>query len=63
VDDDDADDDVVGADNAYDLDDVGERNLATTVVAEVERLVLATCRHRAAAVDGGTCMACGTEVW
>jgi hypothetical protein len=31
-------------------------------LAEVERLALATCRHRAAAVDGGTCMACGTEV-
>jgi len=32
-------------------------------LAEVGSLALATCRHRAAAVDGGTCMACGTEVW
>lgn len=44
MDDDDADDDVVGADDAYDLDDVGERNLATTVVADQASTVTATSR-------------------
>jgi hypothetical protein len=32
-------------------------------LGEAERLALTACRHQAAAVDGGTCRACGTEVW
>ena len=42
MDDDDADGDVVGADEAYDLDDVGELNLATMVVADHASTVTAT---------------------
>lgn len=30
---------------------------------EAERLASAACRHPAGAVDGGTCRACGAEVW
>jgi hypothetical protein len=30
---------------------------------EAERLALTACRHPAGAVDGGTCQACGAEVW
>jgi hypothetical protein len=30
---------------------------------ECERLDAMACRHKAAAVDGGTCRACGTEIW
>jgi hypothetical protein len=30
---------------------------------EAERLALTACRHPAGAVDGGTCRACGTEIW
>ena len=44
MDDDDADGDVVGADEAYDLDDVGELNLATMVVADHASTVTATSR-------------------
>jgi hypothetical protein len=32
-------------------------------LAEAERLASTACRHPAGAVDGGTCRACGTEVW
>jgi hypothetical protein len=32
-------------------------------MAEVQRLTTQACRHPAAAVDGGTCRACGTDVW
>ena len=32
-------------------------------LAEAEQLAAAACRHPAGAVDGGTCRACGTEVW
>jgi hypothetical protein len=31
--------------------------------AEVERLAAAQCKHPAAAVDGGTCRACGQDMW
>jgi hypothetical protein len=31
--------------------------------ADVERLSSAQCRHPAEAVDGGTCRACGADVW
>jgi hypothetical protein len=31
-------------------------------LAEVERLAASQCRHPAAAVEGGHCHACGTEV-
>jgi hypothetical protein len=30
---------------------------------EAERLASTACRHPAGAIDGGTCRACGTEVW
>jgi hypothetical protein len=30
---------------------------------EAERLASTACRHPAGAVDGGTCRACGTDVW
>ncbi len=30
---------------------------------EAGRLALTACRHPAGGVDGGTCQACGTEVW
>jgi hypothetical protein len=32
-------------------------------LAECERLTATACKHPAGAVDGGTCQACGTEVW
>jgi hypothetical protein len=32
-------------------------------LGEAERLALTACRHPAAAVDGGHCHACGTDVW
>ena len=31
--------------------------------AECERLAATQCKHPSAAIDGGTCRACGTEVW
>ena len=34
-----------------------------TAHAEIERLTAAQCKHPAAALDGGTCRACGTEIW
>ena len=33
------------------------------VLAEAERLAAQQCRHPAAAVDSGTCRACGTDLW
>jgi hypothetical protein len=32
-------------------------------LAEAGRLAAHQCKHPAAAVDGGTCHACGTDVW
>jgi hypothetical protein len=32
-------------------------------LAECERLTSAQCMHPAAAVDGGTCQTCGTDLW
>jgi hypothetical protein len=32
-------------------------------LGEAQRLALSACRHPAATVDGGTCMACGTDLW
>ena len=32
-------------------------------LAEAERLGIQQCKHPAAAVDGGTCHACGNDVW
>ena len=34
-----------------------------TALAEVERLSASQCNHPAGAVDGGTCQACGRDVW
>jgi hypothetical protein len=31
--------------------------------AECERLAATACKHPAGAVDGGTCQACGNDVW
>jgi hypothetical protein len=33
------------------------------VHADHVRLATTQCKHPAAAVDGGTCQACGTEIW
>lgn len=45
----------------------GELSVARAALAdalgEIERLTAASCKHPAAAVDGSTCRACGTEVW
>jgi hypothetical protein len=30
---------------------------------EAERLAAIACKHPAGAIDGGTCQACGTDVW
>jgi hypothetical protein len=35
----------------------------TGALAEIERLSTTQCRLPAAAVDAGTCRACGSEVW
>jgi hypothetical protein len=32
-------------------------------LGEAERLALTACMHPAGAVDGGTCRACGAEIW
>jgi len=32
-------------------------------LAEAERVAAQRCKHPAAAVDGGHCHACGTDVW
>jgi hypothetical protein len=32
-------------------------------LAECERLAATQCKHPSGAIDGGTCRACGTEVW
>ena len=32
-------------------------------LAETERLAAQQCKHPAAAVDGGTCRACGNDLW
>jgi len=32
-------------------------------LGEAQRLALTAHRHPSAAVDGGTCQACGTEIW
>jgi hypothetical protein len=32
-------------------------------LGEAQRLALTACRHPSAAVDGGTCRACGQDVW
>jgi hypothetical protein len=32
-------------------------------LAEAERLAVQQCRHPAAAVDSGTCHACGADMW
>jgi len=39
------------------------RSQLNAALAEVERLSASQCRHPAGAVDGGTCRACGTDVW
>ncbi len=39
------------------------RSDLAAALSEAERLALTACRHPAGAVDGGTCQACGTEVW
>jgi hypothetical protein len=36
---------------------------AESAEAEAERLAGMACKHPAAAVDGGRCMACGADVW
>ena len=42
--------------------DVLRADLAAAL-GEAERLASTACRHPAGAVDGGTCRACGAEVW
>jgi hypothetical protein len=32
-------------------------------LAETERLAAQQCKHPAAAVDGGRCHACSTDIW
>jgi hypothetical protein len=32
-------------------------------LGEAQRLALTACRNPSAAVDNGTCLACGTELW
>jgi hypothetical protein len=39
------------------------RSELDAALAETERLASAACKHPAGAVDGGTCRACGAEVW
>jgi len=39
------------------------RGQLADALAETERLAAQQCKHPAAAVDGGTCHACGIEVW
>jgi hypothetical protein len=39
------------------------RSELDAALAEVERLTASQCRHPAAAIDNGTCGACGTELW
>lgn len=39
-----------------------ERQLGDAL-AEVERLSSAGCKHPAEAVQGGTCQACGSDLW
>lgn len=39
------------------------RSQLTDAQAEVDRLTARQCQHPAAAVEAGTCHACGTEVW
>ena len=41
----------------------GARADLATALSEAERLASTACRHPAGAVDGGTCRACGTEMW
>lgn len=39
------------------------QNGLEAAAAENERLAAQACRHPAGAVEGGTCRACGTDVW
>jgi hypothetical protein len=39
------------------------RSQLADALTEAERLAAQQCRHPAAAVDGGTCHACGNDVW
>jgi hypothetical protein len=39
------------------------RGQLADALAETERLAAQQCRHPAAAVDGNTCHACGTDIW
>jgi hypothetical protein len=32
-------------------------------LSDAERLTVQQCKHPAAAVDAGTCYACGTDIW
>ena len=51
--------------------DYRERQRATSrhqadlapALGEAQRLALTACGHPSAAIDAGTCRACGTEVW
>lgn len=49
------------ADLRAELGDV--RGQLADALAEIERLAAQQCKHPAAAMDGGTCQACGSEVW
>jgi hypothetical protein len=39
------------------------RSELDAALTEVQRLTASQCRHPAGAIDGGTCRACGAEVW
>jgi hypothetical protein len=39
------------------------RDRAESAEAEAERLAGQVCKHPAAAVDAGRCLACGADVW
>lgn len=41
----------------------GLRGQLAAAQDEIGRLAGQACKHPAAAVDGGTCRACGNEVW
>ena len=39
------------------------RSQLADALTAAERLAARQCKHPAAAVDGGTCHACGTDMW
>jgi capsule polysaccharide export protein KpsE/RkpR len=39
------------------------RDQLSATLAEADRLAGLACKHSAAVVEGGTCPACGAEIW